>query len=47
MVFLDEGSCFGRLFGWKVRFLPLALEETLIAVLPKREFNKIGVMVNI
>lgn len=47
VIFLDEGSCFGKLFNWRVKFLPLALEETLIAILPKREFNKIGVIVNL
>ena len=25
VIFLDEGSCFGKLFEWKIRFLPLAL----------------------
>ncbi len=47
MIFLDEGSCFGKLFNWRVKFLLLALEETLIAILPRREFNKMGVIVNI
>lgn len=27
--------------------MPLVLEETLIAILPKREFNKIDVVVNL
>ena len=45
MIFLNEGSCFGNAYKWKQRFLPLSFEETLLAVVPRRELGKIAVRV--
>lgn len=45
VVFLSEGNCFGQAYRWRQKFLPLTFEETLLAVVPKREIPKIAVLV--
>jgi hypothetical protein len=43
-VFLNPGTCFGRLYNWKIKFLPISVEETLLAVAPKVEVTKIPML---
>lgn len=43
VIFLNSGSCFGKFYQWKVRFIPISVEETLLAVAPKTEISKIPV----
>lgn len=47
VIFLSEGNCFGSIYNWKYKFLPLTFEEALIAVIPMREINKITVTLSI
>lgn len=42
VVFLSEGSSFGHAYKWKQKFLPLTFEETLLAIVPRRELTKIS-----
>lgn len=45
-MFLSEGSSFGHAYKWKQKFLPLTFEETLLAVVPRRELSKIAAKIN-
>jgi CRP-like cAMP-binding protein len=45
VIFLSEGNCFGSAYNWKQKFLPLTFEETLVAVVPRREVGKLTVSV--
>ncbi len=46
VIFLSEGSSFGYAYRWKQKFLPLTFEETLLAVVPRRELSKIAYKVS-
>lgn len=45
VIFLSEGCSFGQAYRWKQKFLPLTFEETLVAVVPKRELHKIALKI--
>lgn len=47
VIFLSEGSSFGNAYRWKQKFLPLTFEETLLAVVPRRELPKIAAKVSL
>lgn len=43
---MNAGSCFGKFYNWKVKFIPISVEETLLAVAPKNEVNKIPIQLS-
>mgnify|MGYP003692148933 CR=1 FL=1 len=44
---MNLGACFGKMYQWKQKLIPLALEETLLAVLPEKEYCKIPLYLGI
>lgn len=43
VIFVGEGYCFGGIYEWKVSFVPISVESTLVAVIGVSDMKKIPI----